>query len=67
MSRGITWLAWIFLLGGCACLWILNERSYASGMPSLRHAHALMGAVFGGVHLAYGVYLHLTESRSNAK
>lgn len=66
MSRGINWLGWIYLVAGCLCLWILNERSDASGMPSLRHAHWLMAATFGGFHLAYGVYLHLTESRTNA-
>jgi hypothetical protein len=66
MNRGIAWLGWVFLLTGCACLWVLNERSYASGMPSLRHAHGLMALVFGGVHLAYGVYLQLTESRADA-
>jgi hypothetical protein len=66
MDRGITWFGWVFLGAGCLALWILNERSYASGMPSLRHAHVLMATVFGGLHLAYGVYLHLTESRTNA-
>ncbi len=64
-SRGITWLGWIFFGAGCLCLLILNERSYASGMPSLRNAHFLMAATFGGFHLAYGVYLQVTESRDN--
>jgi hypothetical protein len=65
MNRGINWLGWVYLGIGCVFLWVLNERSYASGMPSLRHAHWVMGAVFGGLHLAYGLYLHLTESRPN--
>jgi hypothetical protein len=65
MNRGITWLGWIFLLAGVVCLWVLNERGDASGMPTLRQAHVLMALVFGGVHLAYGVYLQLTESRAN--
>lgn len=66
MTRGINWLGWIFLATGCLALWMLNERSYASGMPALRHAHWLMAATFGGLHLAYGIYLHLTETRANA-
>jgi hypothetical protein len=28
-------------------------------------AHAVMGGVFGLLHLAYGAYLHLTERREN--
>jgi hypothetical protein len=63
MARGIRWFGWIFVLAGCALLAVLTERSYASGMPALRHAHWLMGTTFGGLHLAYGVYLHLTEPR----
>jgi hypothetical protein len=66
MNRGIALLGWLFLGAGCVCLWVLNERSYAAGMPALKHAHALMAATFGGLHLAFGIYLHLTESRSNA-
>jgi hypothetical protein len=63
MARGIKWFGWVFILAGCALLAVLTQRSYASGMPALRHAHALMGATFGGMHLLYGVYLHLTEAR----
>jgi len=66
MDRGITWFGWVFLGVGCVFLWLLNDRSYASGMPSLRHAHLLMAVAFGGLHLAYGVYLHLTESHQDA-
>ena len=29
-------------------------------------AHWLMGFFFGVLHLAYGVYLYLTEKRKNA-
>jgi hypothetical protein len=63
MARGIKWFGWVFILAGCALLAVLTHRSYASGMPALRHAHALMGATFGGMHLLYGIYLHLTEAR----
>jgi hypothetical protein len=65
MARGIKWFGWVFILAGCALLALLTHRSYASGMPSLRHAHLLMGGAFGGLHLAYGLYLHLTERRKN--
>jgi hypothetical protein len=65
MARGIKWFGWAFILTGCVLLVVLTERSYASGMPALRHAHVLMGATFGGLHLVYGIYLHLTEARKH--
>jgi hypothetical protein len=65
MARGIKWFGWAFILTGCVLLAVLTERSYASGMPALRYAHLLMGAAFGGLHLVYGAYLHLTEDRKH--
>ena len=39
----------------------------AAAYPQLeRMPHALMGGTFGGLHLAYGVYLYFTEKRKNA-
>src|SRR6266540_3929987 len=62
----IWWLPPIWIvLSGCAILALLNQRSYASGMPAIVNAHWLMGATFGGFHLAYGAYLHFTEKRKN--
>ncbi len=65
MPRGMKLFGWGFVLSGCAILALLNQRSYASGMPAIVNAHWLMGATFGGFHLAYGAYLHFTEKRKN--
>lgn len=64
MPRGIKLFAWTFAVLGAACILYVNARAHAAGMPALRQAHLLMGAVFGGLHLLYGIYLALTEPRS---
>ena len=66
MPRGIRRLGWLFIAGATVLLFVVNDRSHASGMPPLHWAHALMGAGFGGLHLAYGIYLGFTEHRTNA-
>lgn len=57
MVRGIKLFGWVFVLAGCVLL--------AVGLPegSAQQAHLAMGAAFGGLHLAYGVYLWFTERR----
>jgi hypothetical protein len=65
MPRGIKLFGWGFILCGCALAALINQRSYASGMPHLVNAHWLMGATFGGLHLAYGAYLYFTETKKN--
>jgi hypothetical protein len=57
MVRGIKLFGWVFVLAGCALL--------AARLPdgSARQAHLAMGAAFGGLHLAYGLYLCFTERR----
>jgi hypothetical protein len=61
MPRGMRLFGWIFVLGGCAV--------FALGIPDwgqpLDWAHGIMGVFFGGLHLAYGVYLYFTEQRRN--
>lgn len=64
MPRGIKVFAWLFAALGAALLLYVNARSYAAGMPALRHAHGVMGLAFGGLHLAYGLYLAVTERRA---
>jgi hypothetical protein len=59
MPRGIRLFGWIFIVAGLVM--ILGMQQLA-GVP----AHLLMGAVFGGLHLAYGIYLFFTEPRKNA-
>ncbi|MFM1769259.1 MAG: hypothetical protein RJA22_1788 [Verrucomicrobiota bacterium] len=61
--RGIRVFGWLLVLGGCALVFLTQSR------PELRStaaAHAIMGVFFGGCHLAYGLYLSVTEPRSPA-
>ena len=61
MPRGMRLFGWGFLIGGCGL--------FAAGVPdsigALEYAHGVMGFFFGGLHLAYGVYLYFTEQRRN--
>ncbi len=66
MRRGMKLFGWILGLSGAALLVYVNSRSHAAGLPSLRLAHLLMGALFGGAHIAFGLYLAATESKSSA-
>ena len=62
MHRGIKLLGWIFAFFGCA---LMAARCFAGGPLALREEHCVMGGVFGGLHLAYGVYLYFTEKGRN--
>lgn len=62
MPRGVRLFGWIFVLTGCI---LLVSLSCFSGVPPLRYAHGIMGAVFGGLHLAYGLYLYSTEKTNS--
>jgi hypothetical protein len=64
MPRGMKLFAWIFAIAGALMLLYVNTRMHAAGMPPLRAAHLVMGGAFGGLHLAYGLYLAATENRS---
>jgi hypothetical protein len=61
MPRGMKIFGWGFVVGGCGL--------FAAGIPGwatpLDYAHGIMGLFFGGLHLAYGVYLRSTERRGN--
>jgi hypothetical protein len=61
MPRGMKIFGWAFVVGGCAL--------FAIGIPAWAHpldyAHGIMGFFFGGLHLAYGIYLYFTERRRN--
>jgi hypothetical protein len=57
--RGIRLLGWLFILGGCS----LTMSSLAVGVRlEYVQSHLIMGAFFGGLQLAYGIYLHFTDS-----
>jgi hypothetical protein len=62
MSRGMRLFGWIVVLGGCAAFLAGAPRS---GPALLNLSYAIMGFFFGGLHLAYGVYLYFTEPRRN--
>jgi hypothetical protein len=63
MTRGMKLFSWIFTLVGCALLAAIFIQP--DGTLSVS-ASLLMGATFGGLHLAYGIYLYLTEKGKNA-
>ena len=60
MPRGVRLFGWayIVLASGCLCCLMIIQPSFdLSG-------HWLMGFFFGALHLAYGVYLYLTEKKT---
>ncbi len=62
MPRGIKLFGWaIIMLAGLAWPGIAMFECD----PNPRLDHALMGFFFGGLHLAYGIYLYFTEQRKN--
>jgi hypothetical protein len=63
MTRGIRLFGWVFIACGCG---LMTSPFWGQGMPQLLQAHTVMGATFGGLHLAYGVYLYFTEKGKNA-
>jgi hypothetical protein len=61
MPRGMKWFGWIYVGLACGILCAL-----AVIQPNVEiSAHWFMGFFFGVLHLAYGVYLYLTEKRKN--
>src|SRR5438132_840899 len=60
MPRGIKLFGWTFILGGCGL-----SALGAPDVPRPLYAHGVMGLFFGGLHLAYGIYLFCTEKRKN--
>jgi hypothetical protein len=61
MPRGMKIFGWAFIIGGCG----LFTVGLPDGVRPLDYAHGVMGFFFGGLHLAYGVYLYFTEPRRN--
>ncbi len=60
ISRGIRILGWTYCAIGCALLGSLSCMEEFYLQP-----HLLMGGLFGGLHLACGIYLYFTEKRGN--
>ena len=66
MPRGFKVFGWGFVLGGVvvfAALFVGISRGFWLCNQS---ANWLMGGLFGGAHLAYGLYLHFTEKGGDA-
>ena len=61
MPRGVRWFGWIFVLIGGALPLLF---SWSENHQHLVSAHLLMGGIFGGLHLAYGIYLYFTEQKN---
>ena len=62
MPRGIKLFGWLYLLLAVVLLFGLWPQWLKL---SVQENHLVMGALFGAVHLAYGIYLHFTEKRGN--
>jgi hypothetical protein len=62
MPRGMKLFGWLIIGVTGLALPILARFETA---PGLRLDHVLMGALFGLLHLAYGAYLYVTDSRQS--
>ncbi len=63
MSRGIKLFGWLIVFCGFV-LMVARCFDVAPWWP-MTQGHKVMGVVFGGLHLAYGVYLYFTEKNRN--
>jgi hypothetical protein len=65
-SRGLRHFGWLFIAAGNMLLaWLIYiNRSQTPGFPWWQ-SHMLMGALFGGLQLAYGIYLFITGEEQN--
>jgi hypothetical protein len=62
MTRGMKLFGWLFILTGCAIIAVIFTQEDSFRVS----ASLLMAATFGGLHLAYGIYLYVTEKGKNA-
>jgi hypothetical protein len=61
MPRGMKLFGWmVILLSAAGAAGLARFEPVVAG-PQL--AHVVMGGIFGGLHLAYGAYLYVTERR----
>lgn len=66
MPRGIKLLGWMFILIGCGFILALMFTNQDLALDPLFDSRGLfMGFTFGGLHLAYGIYLYLSKQRKN--
>jgi hypothetical protein len=62
MPRGLKLFGWIFTATGII-LFVVCLAGERTNLVWLLQPHWLMGVTFGGLHLAYGIYLYFTEKR----
>jgi hypothetical protein len=62
VDRGIKAFGWLFLLLGFVMF--LAGTCLLRFVNPLWQAHIIMGGIFGGLHLAYGIYLYFTERKN---
>lgn len=66
-SRGLRHFGWLFIASGNAILALLILMNHDQFDAQVwRSGHVLMGALFGGLQLAYGLYLYATGEEQNA-
>lgn len=60
MPRGVRWFGWVYIISATVALgYVLLVQ------PNFEFdGHWLMGLFFGALHLSYGSYLYLTESKN---
>lgn len=65
-SRGLRHFGWLFIAAGNAILaWMILFQPARDLSFVWWHNHVLMGALFGGLQLAYGLYLFATGEEQN--
>ncbi len=62
MPRGIKLFGLLFTFLGSTLMVVLNSLHKDLQVPPLVFAHWVMGAAFGGLHVAYGTYIRKTET-----
>jgi hypothetical protein len=66
MTRGMKVFGWIFICVACLLVSISLYVRPQAGFDVSLSPFLLMGVTFGGLHLAYGIYLYITEKGKNA-
>ncbi len=60
MPRGVRWFGWLYIISASIGLYYVMLVRPIFDV----NGHWLMGIFFGGLHLAYGGYLYLTEKKT---
>jgi len=61
MQRGIKLFGWFFIIGGVALAYAMQFRPQ---LQTSETAHYVMGIFFGVLHLACGIYLYISEKKT---